>query len=303
MYAYLDRFVIYLQTERRSSARTVEEYQKDIFGGVDYFVKVTGIQDESLKPEQITPVLMRRYMSHLSGRGLSRNSLLRKLAAWRSFFRFLCREGVIKENPLRKIASPRRQARLPRVLYPTEIKKLVEAPRSSDPLRMRDRAMLEILYAAGIRISEMVGLNIGDVDLSGGYIQVLGKGSKERMVPVGEYAVRAMRAYMRSARPLLLRKHAKQFEEALFLNKSGGRISTRGVRNIIRAYAEVVGIEGRVSPHTLRHSFATHLLDGGADLRVVQDLLGHARLSTTQIYTHLSKERLKKVYDKTHPRA
>lgn len=303
MYGYLDRFVVYLQTERRSSVRTVEEYQKDIFGGIDFFTKCLKIQDESLKPEQITPVLMRRYLSYLTGRGLSRNSLLRKLAAWRTFFRFLCREGVTKDNPLRKIASPRRQARLPRVLYPAEIKRLVEAPRASDPLRMRDRAMLEILYAAGIRISEMVGLDIGDVDLSGGYIRVFGKGSKERIVPVGDYAVRAIRAYLRSARPLLLRKSAGPFEGALFLNKSGGRMSARGVRNIIKTYAEGAGIQGRVSPHTLRHSFATHLLDGGADLRVVQGLLGHARLSTTQIYTHLSKERLKKVYDKTHPRA
>jgi integrase/recombinase XerC len=303
VYNFLDRFLVFLQTERRASTRTVEEYQKDIFGGIDFFARALGVADEALEPRFITPVLMRRYFSHLAGRGLSRNSLLRKIAAWRSFFRFLCREGIIKDNPLRKIASPRRQTRLPRVLYQTEAKRLVEAPEATDPLRLRDRAMLEVLYAAGTRIAEITGLNTGDVDLSGGYIRVFGKGAKERLVPLGDYATTALQAYLRHGRPRLIKRETGRFEEALFLNRVGQRLSPRGLRNILKAYAVKAGLPGRVSPHTLRHSFATHLLDGGADLRVVQELLGHARLSTTQVYTHLSKERLKKVYDKTHPRA
>ena len=303
MYSYLDRFLIFLKTEKGASVRTVEEYQKDIFNGIDFFAEALGVPDQSLEPEQITPALMRRFLSHLSSCGLSRNSLLRKIAAWRSFFRFLCREGVLKDHPLRKIASPKRQMRLPRVLYQAEAKRLVEAPEAADPLRLRDRAMLEVLYASGIRISEVVGLDIGDVDPSGGYLRVLGKGGRERIVPLGRYAVRALQAYLQRGRPRLLKRSSGDFETALFLNNSGGRISPRGVRNIVKSYAAKVGLEGRVSPHTLRHSFATHLLDGGADLRVVQGLLGHARLSTTQIYTHLSKERLKRVYEKTHPRA
>ncbi|RJX16658.1 MAG: tyrosine recombinase XerC [Ammonifex sp.] len=303
MYGYLDRFLVFLQTERRASTRTVEEYQKDIFGGIDFFTRALAVADESLQPQHITPVLMRRYLSNLAGRGLSRNSLLRKIAAWRSFFRFLCREGVLKDNPLRKIASPRRQMRLPRVLYQAEAKRLVEAPDATDPLRLRDRAMLEVLYAAGIRIAEITGLNIGDVDLSGGYVRVFGKGAKERMVPLGDYALKALQTYLRHGRPRLLKRDTGRFEEALFLNRAGLRLSPRGLRNIVKAYAVKAGLMGRVSPHTLRHSFATHLLDGGADLRVVQDLLGHVRISTTQVYTHLSKERLKKVYEKTHPRA
>ncbi|MEW6573038.1 MAG: tyrosine recombinase XerC [Bacillota bacterium] len=303
MYQYLDRFLIFLQTERRASARTVEEYQKDIFGGIDFFAGVLGVPDEVLKPHLITPALLRRYLAHLTGRGLSRNSLLRKISAWRSFLRFLCREGVLKDNPLRGVSSPRREKRLPQVLYQGEAMRLMEAPGASDPLRMRDRAILEVLYASGIRVSELVGLDIGDVDLHGGYIRVLGKGFKERVVPIGDHAVKALKAYLRKGRPQLVKEHGGGFEGALFLNKSGGRLSARGTRNVIKACAAKAGIQGRVSPHTLRHTFATHLLDGGADLRAVQEFLGHARLSTTQVYTHLSKERLKRVYNKTHPRA
>lgn len=303
MYTYLDRFVVFLQTEKRASPRTVEEYQKDIFHGIKFLSRLLGVSDEALQPGQITPAVMRRYLSYLAEEGLSRNSLLRRLAAWRSFFRFLCREGVLKSNPLRYVSSLRREKRLPRVLYPAEAKRLVETVAVTDPLRLRDRAILEVLYAAGIRISELVQLDVGDVDLGGGYLRVLGKGRKERVVPAGAYAVEALKAYLRHGRPQLLKKHHGRFEEALFLNKAGRRLSPRAVRDIVKACALKAGISGRVTPHTLRHSFATHLLDGGADLRVVQDLLGHARLSTTQIYTRLSVEKLRRVYNKTHPRA
>ncbi|WP_334109468.1 tyrosine recombinase XerC [Thermodesulfitimonas autotrophica] len=303
MYGYLDRFLIFLQTEKRASPRTVTEYQKDIFDGIDFFAAVLKVPDEELTPAAITPALVRRYLAHLNERGLTRNSLLRKLAAWRSFFRFLVREGVVTGNPLAKIASPRRERRLPRVLFQAEAKRLVEAAVQTSPLRLRDRAILEVLYGAGLRVSELVGLDVGDLDLGGACLRVLGKGAKERLVPVGSHAVRALRAYLQRGRPLLLGQRTGAVEHALFLNRSGRRLSARAVRNIIKTYAAQAGVEGRISPHTLRHSFATHLLDGGADLRVVQELLGHARLSTTQVYTHLSKEKVKRVYEKTHPRA
>jgi integrase/recombinase XerC len=303
MYGYLDRFLIFLQTEKRASPRTVAEYQKDIFDGIDFFAAVLKVPDEKLTPAAITPALVRRYLAHLNERGLARNSLLRKLAAWRSFFRFLVREGVVTGNPLAKIASPRRERRLPRVLFQAEAKRLVEAAAQTSPICLRDRAILEVLYGAGLRVSELVGLDVGDLDLGGACLRVLGKGAKERLVPVGSYAVRALRAYLQRGRPLLLGQRTGEVEHALFLNRSGRRLSARAVRNIIKDYAAQAGVEGRVSPHTLRHSFATHLLDGGADLRVVQELLGHARLSTTQVYTHLSKEKMKRVYEKTHPRA
>uniref|UniRef100_A0A7C1JMW4 Tyrosine recombinase XerC n=1 Tax=Ammonifex degensii TaxID=42838 RepID=A0A7C1JMW4_9THEO len=303
MYQYLDRFLVFLQAERRASPRTVEAYEKDIFDGIDFFAAKLGVPDEGLTPAAITPALVRRYLAHLSERGLARNSVLRRLAAWRTFFRFLVREGVVTVNPLTRIASPRRERRLPRVLYQGEAQRLVEVAATTDPLQLRDRAILEVLYGAGLRVSELVGLNLGDVDLSGGYLRVLGKGAKERLVPFGSYAAHALQAYLAHSRPLLLRSRAGALEHALFLNRLGQRLSVRGVRNIIKACAARAGVEGWVSPHTLRHSFATHLLDGGADLRVVQELLGHARLATTQIYTHLSQEKVRRVYEKTHPRA
>lgn len=303
MYHYLDRFLVYLATEKRASSRTVEEYQKDLFDGIDFFASFLGIPDEALTPEKITPTLMRRYLAHLGERGLKRNTLLRRLSAWRSFFRFLCREGILTSNPLRTVASPRRERHLPRVLYQAEAKRLIEAAVPSNPLRLRDRAILEVLYGSGLRISELVALNVEDLDLGSRHLRVLGKGAKERLVPIGSFAQDALKAYLEYGRPLLLQHQGNGNEPALFLNRAGRRISARGVRGIIKAYAARAGIQSRVTPHTLRHSFATHLLDGGADLRVVQELLGHARLSTTQVYTHLSRERVRRVYERTHPRA
>ncbi|MEW5762887.1 MAG: tyrosine recombinase XerC [Bacillota bacterium] len=299
MYRYLDAFLAYLEVERHASPHTLAAYRRDIFAGLDFFARVLGTDDVGLTPAALNTRLMRRYVAHLS-RHLAPASVARKLAAWRSFFKFLRREGYVSRNPLEGVPGPKRPRRLPRVLRYEQVERLVEAPADS-PLGLRDRALWEILYATGIRVSELVGLNISDVDPDAAYVKVLGKGRKERLVPMGRCAAAALRAYLACGRPALIDPR-RPAGDALFLNSRGGRISARGVRKRLAGYLEKLGLGGAASPHTLRHSFATHLLDGGADLRVVQELLGHARLSTTQVYTHVSRERMKEVYRRTHPR-
>lgn len=299
MYAYLDAFLTHLQVERNASPQTLAAYRQDILEGLDFFARILKTADTALEPSALEAKVLRRYLAHLSTR-LAPSSVGRKLAAWRSFLKFLRREGYIAGNPLEGVPSPKRPKRLPRVLRYDQVEKLVEAP-EVDALGLRDRALLETLYATGIRVSELVGLDIGDVNLTAGQVKVLGKGGKERVVPIGSYAREALTLYLRYGRPALLNPRLPA-GDALFLNSRGERLSVRGVRKRLAGYLTKLGLGGAASPHTLRHSFATHLLDGGADLRVVQELLGHARLSTTQIYTHVSKERLKEVYRKSHPR-
>jgi len=300
MYRYLDAFLSYLQVERNASPHTLAAYRQDIFEGLDFFARALRTSDVALEPSALDRKLLRQYVAHLN-RSLKPSSVARKMAAWRSFLKFLRREGHIAHNPLEGIPTPKRPQRLPRVLRYEQVEQLVDAP-GNDALGLRDRALWETLYATGIRVSELVGLDTGDVDLAGGYIKVLGKGRKERLVPLGSCAIEALRAYLRYGRPALL-DPGRSAGNALFLNSRGGRLSVRGVRKRLTTYLVEMGLDGAASPHTLRHSFATHLLDGGADLRVVQELLGHARLSTTQVYTHVSKERIKEVYRKTHPRS
>lgn len=299
MYAYLDAFLTHLQVERNASPHTLAAYRQDILEGLDFFARILKTADSALEPSALDAKVLRRYLAHLSTR-LAPSSVGRKLAAWRSFLKFLRREGYIAGNPLEGVPSPKRPKRLPRVLRYDQVEKLVEAP-EVDALGLRDRALLETLYATGIRVSELVGLDIGDVNLTAGQVRVLGKGGKERVVPVGSYAREALELYLHYGRPALLNPGLPA-GDALFLNSRGKRLSVRGVRKRLAGYLTKLGLAGAASPHTLRHSFATHLLDGGADLRVVQELLGHVRLSTTQIYTHVSKERLKEVYRKSHPR-
>jgi site-specific recombinase XerD len=237
---------------------------------------------------------VRKYLAVLKEKNLKSRSIARKLSALRSFFRFLTREGFIKANPVASIVSPKLDKHLPQFLTEDEAGRLIESSIPKNNSGLRDRAILETFYSTGIRISELVGLNLDDVDFISGIVKVRGKGKKERLVPIGDHAINAIRAY--------LDKRKKQ-SQALFLNPSLSRISDRGVRYIFKKYIRAAGIRQGVSPHTLRHSFATHLLNRGADLRTVQELLGHANLGTTQIYTHLTTERLKNVYDKAHPRA
>ncbi len=305
MYIYLDEFLIFLRVEKNASGRTVESYQRDIWQFIDFLSKEMKVPGEQVDPTGIDELLARKYLRHLHVRSLARTSIARKLAAMRTFFRFLCREEIISINPMMQVNVPKLEKKLPQFLYQDALRHLVEAP---DPVTLagqRDRAILETLYAAGIRVSELVGLNIGDVDAGIGYIRVMGKGARERVVPIGSYAIKAISLYWEDGRNRLIAKAGETNldNKALFINKYGQRLSARSIRNIINKYVDAVSITQKVSPHTIRHSFATHLLDAGADLRSVQELLGHVNMSTTQIYTHVTKEHLKSVYEKAHPRA
>jgi len=283
---YIEKFMRYLEIEKNYSQHTVDNYRHDL----EEFRRFLG----DLNLEKIDYLVLRKYLAGLKEKNLKVRTINRYLSTLRSFFKFLIREGYLKANPIIGLSSPKQEKHLPLFLTEEEVKKLILSVQPKDERGLRDRAVLETFYSAGIRVSELVGLNVRDVDFIGGVIKVLGKGKKERIVPIGDIAIAAIRAY--------LEKRKKQ-QEALFLNKSGRRITDRGTRNIVGKYIRLASIRRGVSCHTLRHSFATHLLNRGADLRSVQELLGHVNLSTTQIYTHLTTDRLKSVYDKAHPRA
>jgi len=285
---YIEKFIRYMEIEKNYSKYTISNYRLDL----EDFEKFLG--DVAL--EKIDYLVLRKYLATLKEKNLKSRTVGRHLSTLRSFFKFLIREGYLKNNPIASLSSPKQEKPLPLFLTEEEVTKLIEAVKLNNERDFRDRAVIETFYSTGIRVSELVGLNIEDVDFIGGIVKVLGKGKKERIVPIGEIALSTIRAY--------LEKRKKQQEaDAVFLNKSGKRITDRGVRNIIDKYIRIASIKRGVSPHTLRHSFATHLLNRGADLRSVQELLGHVNLSTTQIYTHLTTEKLKSVYDKAHPRA
>jgi tyrosine recombinase XerC len=282
----IERFVRYLEIEKNYSGHTVLNYRLDL----DDFLKFLG---ES-PIESVDYLLLRKYLALLKEKKLGSRSMARHLSALRSFFKFLTREGFLKSNPILSVASPKLDKHLPQFLTEEEVFRLIDSSLPKDEMGLRDRAILETFYSTGMRISELVGLSEDDLDFIGGVVKLKGKGKKERIAPIGDKAISSLREY--------LEKRKKQ-TSAVFLNKRGTRITDRGVRNIVGKYLKLSGMKPGVSPHTLRHSFATHLLNRGADLRTVQELLGHANLSTTQIYTHLTTEKLKNVYDKAHPRA
>ena len=293
---WLDRFLEYLETERGFSEHTLRAYSADI---VEFarFVDKGG----ALGPGGVDRLALRGYLADLRGGGRSRATVARKLASVRAFFRYLVREEVIEENPAADLRAPRRDRRLPTVLDENQVRTLIEQPDLSTFLGLRDRAILEVLYSTGIRASELVGANVEDVDLIGGVIRVRGKRKKERLAHLGSYAVVAVREYLDARR---LERRAPMFDRrALLVNRLGRRLTDRSLRRTLNKYFRQAGLQLRVTPHTLRHSFATHLLDRGADLRSVQELLGHESLQTTQVYTHVSAERLRQVYDGAHPRA
>jgi len=301
MQQVFNKYINYLEVERNASPYTVRNYTTDLLGseritGFFTFLTERGIQSLN----EVDRVLLRDYLAYLMEQGLARASIARKLSAIRSFYRYLVREELLPVNPVQNTSSPRLDQRLPSFLTIVEITRLLEAPDVSTPQGQRDRAMLELLYASGPRVSELVKLNLEQVDLDTREIRVWGKGAKERMVLMGEPAAEALTTYLNQGRPALL---GEKRTNALFLNRYGDRLTDRSVQNILQEYANMVGMDKRVHPHMLRHTFATHLLDGGADLRVVQELLGHASLSSTQIYTHVSKSQAKKVYLSAHPMA
>jgi len=285
----IERFLRYLALERNASDYTCRNYQFDL----QQFFTFLGHR----RVHSVTPLDIRRFVAHLSTSQASRRTIARKLSCLRSFYRFLCREGELPHNPAAVIPTPRLEKRLPTFLDEQQVTQLLEAPTGEKWLGYRDRALLETLYSTGIRVSELVGLNLDDVDEISGTVIVRGKGKKERLCPIGETALSTIRAYL-AKRPMKLR-----VPSAVFVSQKLTRLTVRQVDRLLARYVQSQGLPGHISPHTLRHSYATHLLEHGADLRSVQELLGHASLSTTQIYTHITPQRLKKIYEQAHPRA
>ena len=300
----LDSYRNYLETERGLSPYTVRNYTMDIIGNYargaekGFFQFLRAKQVSSL--DEVDKQVMRDYMSWLMSQGVVKSSIARKLSAIRSFYRYLLREKRVSANPLEKASSPKLDRRLPTFLTVEETVRLLEAPDRSTPQGLRDRALLELLYATGLRVSELESLNLEQLNMETNEIRVWGKGSKERIVLIGEPAAHALNNYLTHSRPVLL---SKRKENAVFLNQYGSRLPARRIQKVLDKYARKAGIEKKIHPHILRHTFATHLLDGGADLRVVQELLGHAQLATTQVYTHVSQSQARKIYQAAHPMA
>ncbi len=288
----IQQFATYLQTERDVSPHTLAAYGSDLAQFMTFVVHEKG---ESFSAQDVDHLLLRRYLAGLA-KDTRKSSIGRKLAAIRSFFRFLLRRGVIVKNPAELIATPKKEQRLPFHLDIDQATSLMETPDDEQKHALRDRAILELLYSSGLRVSELTGLDIGELDLGAGMVRVTGKGGKERIVPVGSRALEALQKYLDE-------RSGDTAREALFLNSRGGRINRRSVARIVDLHVMRIAAFKRISPHTLRHTFATHMLEGGADLRAIQELLGHASLSTTQKYTHVSIDRLMEVYDKAHPKA
>ena len=288
-------YIRYLEVERHASRYTVRNYTHDL----RHFLEFLEMENVATLGD-VDRYVLRRYIASLQEHGFEKTSVSRKLSALRSFHSYLMQQNLIDSNPLLTVSAPKLDKRLPSFLSSDEVKHLLEIPDTTTPQGQRDRAMLEFLYASGLRVSEIVGLNLDNVTIETREIRVWGKGSKERMVLIGKPAASALDIYLRDGRRRLL---GKSRTEALFINRYGRRLSERFLQKAISKYAIKAGLEKRVFPHMVRHSFATHLLDGGADLRVVQELLGHADLSTTQIYTHVTQNQARKVYLAAHPRA
>ena len=307
----LEVFVAHLRDERGLSAHTVVAYRRDMTQFLQ-FAGRAGVTD----PARVEPLLLRRFLALQRTRGLAAASISRKAAALRTGFRLLARRGLVPEDPAAGLGAPRGPKRLPVVLKPRQVDRLLAGPDPVDPVGLRDRAILELLYATGIRVGELCGLRLGDLDLAADTVLVLGKGAKQRVVPFGEPARAALLDYLVKGRAAMLpgagppaaaagagQGDARTHQDVLFFNRRARPMTQRDVRGMLERYRAATGVPAGTSPHTLRHSYATHLLEGGADLRVVQELLGHVALSTTQTYTHVSNERLRRVYEQAHPRA
>jgi integrase/recombinase XerC len=329
MKAELGSFLEHLRLNRNASPHTARAYESDLGQFVEYLASARGTPARELRPAEIDGAAVSGFLADLHRRGNSRASAARKLASLRTFLKYLRREGIIEQDPAALVGTPRRERKLPRHLGEQEMSRLLEMPDASTPFGRRDRAILELFYASGLRLSELVGLDLEDVNLSGRVVRVLGKGGKERIVPFNKTAGAAIRAWLadlaifqtdglpasldaRGAPPPLARARrsasgrlpsgASRGPQALFINYRGGRLSTRSVDRLVRKYVAQCSTRFGISPHALRHSFATHLLQRGADLRAIQELLGHARLSTTQRYTHVNATQLIETYKKAHPR-
>ncbi len=297
----IDSFLDYLAVEKGFSDNTIFAYRNDLHQLAGF------VEEEAAKRGTIPPwaafdrEAMMSYLLDLKGRGYAATTVARKVAAIKSFFGFMVAEGMLKHNPTEDVASTKVGKSLPKPISIAQVHRLLEQPaKLSTPEAKRDKAMLELLYATGMRVSELVSLNLADLDTEGGYVRCFGKGHKERLIPIYERAVRAVKEYLTDTRPHLT--HNSE-EKAVFLNRRGERLTRQGLWQILKGYAKSAELGVEITPHTLRHSFATHMLSGGADLRSVQELLGHANISTTQVYTHLTTEHIRRAYEKSHPRA
>ncbi len=298
MHSEIAQFLRYLGVEKNASALTIKSYREDLIDLADYLEEALG---KGIQPNQVTPRDLRGYVAALHEASYAKASIARKLASLRSFYRFAQRQQWVDSNPAKPLRNPRGQRKLPHFLNNDEVGRLLAAPALHDPLGPRDHAILETIYSGGLRVSEVVGLNDGDLDFEEGIARIRGKGRKERLSPLGRYAIEALHAYLKQRE--LAASEPTGRAAPVFVNRFGTRLTTRSVGRMLEKYIQQTGLDTRTSPHTLRHSFATHLLDRGADIRSVQELLGHKSLVTTQIYTHLSTANLREVYLRAHPRA
>jgi integrase/recombinase XerC len=306
MHSAITQFLRFLSVERNAAPLTIKSYREDLTSLAEYLKEAHG---REAAPRDVTPLDLRGYVSALHEAGYAKTSVSRRLASLRTFYKFAQREGLADSNPAKPLRNPRRDRKLPHFLSGDEIGKLLEAPPASSPMGLRDRAILETMYSAGLRVSETVGINDADLDLAEGLIRIRGKGRRERLAPIGSFAARAISRWLKVRKTnqtgvdagVNCRDHAAT--SPLFTNRFGRRLTTRSVARMLLKYLKVTGLDLRTTPHTLRHSFATHLLDRGADIRSVQELLGHKSLVTTQIYTHVSTAGLRAAYERAHPRA
>ncbi len=292
---WVDGYLRYMSVEKSSSSLTLQNYANDIQQFADY-LRQQQIDDFAA----VSYLTVRSYLASLMANDYAKRSVSRKISALRSFYLYLVREGYIETSPFLYIKTPKLDKRLPKFMYLEEVEQLLKAPDVTDPLGMRDQAIFETLYASGIRVSELTGLNLRSVDIHNGIALVMGKGTKERYVPLGEMSLRSLKRYIEEGRSKLCKDVS---EQALFVNYTGTRLTDRSVRRIVDKYIQTMAGARSISPHTLRHTFATHMLEAGADLRIVQELLGHVNVSTTQIYTHVTRDQLQSVYNRAHPRA
>lgn len=291
-----EEYLTYLSGEKNASIHTITAYRKDI---EDYFAFLSKRQ---IPAEKADHLLIRRYMMELQKNGISKNSMARKMSSLRSYYRYLVRENILEDNPLTLVSSPKETKHLPKFVHYEDLKELFELPDNS-PAGLRDRAMMELLYGGGLRVSEMCSLKMNQLIFPIRSVKVMGKGKKERLVPLGDYALKAIREYLEKGRPQLVKADNEE-EQGVFLNQRNGHpITDRAVRDVLNKYVLRLSKTWKVTPHMLRHSFATHMLENGADIRIIQELLGHERLSTTQIYTHITKSHMMEIYKESHPRS
>jgi len=329
MHSTITQFLRFLSVERNAAPLTIKSYREDLSSLADYLNQAYGREPA---PAEITPLDLRGYVSALHEAGYAKTSVARRLASLRTFYKFAQREGLADSNPAKPLRNPRRDHKLPHFLSSDEVGKLLDAPSATTPMGLRDRAILETMYSAGLRVSETVGVNDGDLDLADGLIRIRGKGRRERLAPIGTFAVKALNRWLKvrstlasgvrklpdgpasravgshreahaSRSPITNASRSASATTPVFTNRFGRRLTTRSVARMLLKYLKLTGLDLRTTPHTLRHSFATHLLDRGADIRSVQELLGHKSLVTTQIYTHVSTAGLRAAYDRAHPRA